>query len=159
MPNQNIMPVYEVIDGRHAKAYATIKGRRYLLFQLKNFETKTEKNNIEIQRLGTTVAGNLTSGIKLSWEAEMYYNTDIFRALALEYIKTGKETYFDLQVTNDDPNSTAGRHTVILRSCKLGNISMAMVNVDNQALTEKVDGTCEDIDAPELFKVLEGMNE
>ena len=159
MPNQNIMPAHEVIDGRHATAYATIKGKRYLLFQLTNFDTKTEKNNIEIQRLGTTVAGNLTSGVKLSWEAEMYYNTDIFRALALEYIKTGKETYFDLQVTNDDPNSSAGRHTVILRDCKLGNISMSMVNVNNQALTEKVDGTCEDIDAPELFKVLEGMNE
>lgn len=159
MPNQNIMPAYEAIDGRKAIAYATIKGKRYQLFQLKSFETKTEKNNVELQRLGTTVAGNLTSGIKLSWEAEMYYNTDIFRALAMEYLKTGKETYFDLQVTNDDPNSSAGRHTVILRDCKINNINMAMINVENQALTEKVDGTCEDIDAPELFKVLEGMNE
>lgn len=159
MPNQNIMPAYEAIDGRKAIAYATIKGKRYQLFQLKSFETKTEKNNVELQRLGTTVAGNLTSGIKLSWEAEMYYNTDIFRALAMEYLKTGKETYFDLQVTNDDPNSSAGRHTVILRDCKINNINMAMINVENQALTEKVDGTCEDIDAPELFKVLEGMIE
>lgn len=159
MAEQRIMPAYEAIDGRHGAAYATIKGKRYLLFQLKSFETKTEKNNIELQRLGTTVAGNLTSGIKLSWEAEMYYNTDIFRALALDYIHNGKETYFDLQITNDDPNSSAGRHTVILRDCKLNNITMTLLNVDNQVLSEKIDGTCEDIDAPELFKVLKGMED
>lgn len=105
------------------------------------------------------LAGNLTSGIKLGWEAEMYYNTDIFRALVLEYIKNGKETYFDLQITNDDPNSSAGRHTIILRDCKINNVSLALLNVENQVLSEKIDGTCEDIDAPELFKALEGMSE
>lgn len=159
MAEQRIMPAYEAIDGRHGAAYATIKGKRYLLFQLTNFETKTEKNNIELQRLGTTIGGNLSSGIKLGWEAEMYYNTDIFRALVIDYIKNGKETYFDLQITNDDPNSSAGRHTVILRDCKINNMSLALLNVDNQVLKEKVDGTCEDIDAPELFKVLKGMED
>ena len=36
---------------------------------------------------------------------------------------------------------------------------MALLNVDNQVLSEKIDGTCEDIDAPELFKVLKGMED
>lgn len=156
---QAIMPAHEVIDGREGSAYVDINGKRYLLFQLKNFEAKVDKNNIEIQRLGTTVAGNISSGAKLTWKADMYYNTDIFRELLLDYIKNGKETYFTMQITNDDPNSTGGRHTVILRGCKINGGILGTLDVDNRILEESIEGTFEDVDMPEAFGVLEGMTE
>ena len=35
----------------------------------------------------------------------IYYVTSLFRELMLDYIRSGKDTYFDLVVVNDDPNS------------------------------------------------------
>lgn len=154
---QSIMPVHEVIDGREGSAYVDINGERFLIFQLKNFEASAKKNNIEIQRLGTTVVGNLPSGVKLTWKADLYYNTDIFRKLVMDYIKNGKETYFTIQVTNDDPNATSGRHTVIYRGCKIDEAILGKLDVEGRVLDESISGTYEDVDMPEMFDVLDGM--
>lgn len=156
--NQAIMHAREPIDGRLGSAYAKIDDKLYLLFQLKDFSDDLTKNKSEINRLGTTMAGNRGSGAKGTWTATMYYNTDIFREMMYKYIKTGEDTYFDLQITNDDPNSSAGRHTVVYKDCNLDKISMSKLNVDNNILDEQISGTYETIEMPEKFRVLDGMN-
>ena len=155
--NQAIMHAREPIDGRKGSAYATIDGRRYLLFQLKKWDDKLSKNKQEIQRLGTTMAGNRASGVKGTWSASMYYNTDIFRKLMVEYANTGKDFYFDIQITNDDSNSNAGRHTVVYYDCNIDDISLSKLDVDNNILEEDLSGTFERVDMPETFRVLDGM--
>lgn len=155
--NQAIMDAMEPVDGRHGSAYATIEGRRYLLFQLKNFEAKDTISNVEIPRLGTTRTGIRSTSIKGTYTATLYYNTDIFRQIAFEYRKTGKEVRFDLQITNDDPNSNAGRHTTIYKDCLLDSVIMSKLDINNNILDEQISGTYEDIEMPEVFNVLEGM--
>jgi hypothetical protein len=34
--------------------------------------------------------------------------TSLFRKMAIQYAKTGKDTYFTITVVNDDPGSTVG---------------------------------------------------
>lgn len=155
--NQAIMHAREPIDGRLGTAYATIDGQRYLLFQLKNWDDKLTKSKQEIQRLGTTMAGNRASGVKGTWSATMYYNTDIFREKMLEYANTGKDFYFDIQVTNADTNSNVGRHTVVYYDCNLDEISLAKLDVESSILEESLAGTFERADMPETFNVLDGM--
>lgn len=155
--DQAIMHAKEPIDGALGTAYATIDGRRYLLFQLKKFEAKYSKNKQEIKRLGTTTAGNRSSGVKGTWTATLYYNTDIFRKMMIDYANTGKDIYFDIQITNDDPNSSAGRHTTIYYDCNIDDVVLSKIDVDNNVLDEDIQGTFERADMPESFKVLDGM--
>lgn len=155
--NQAIMQAQDPIDGREGSAYVNIEGQRYLLFQLKNFEDEITKSKTEINRLGTTVAGNRSTGAKGTFTATLWYNTDIFRDLMYRYWKTGQDVYFDLQITNDDPNSSAGRHTVVYKGCNIDKTTMSKIDVDNNILDEQISGTFEDIEFPEKFRVLDGM--
>lgn len=151
------MHAREPIHGAEGAAYTTIEGSRYLLFQLINFEGRWEKGKSEIPRLGTRVKGNRSNTVVGKWTAEVYYNTDIFRKLMVEYTKNHKDIYFDIQITNDDPNTNAGRHTVIFRDCNIDGSVMAKLDVTADTLQEQISGTFEDLEMPEEFKILEGM--
>ena len=39
--------------------------------------------------------------------------------MMLEYIKTGRDTYFDIQVINEDPTSSVGKQTVVLKKVNI----------------------------------------
>ena len=155
--NQPIMPAKDPVDGRYGSAYATINGERYLLFQLKNFTADDDIDKLEIPLLGTNKKGFRDGTMTGKWSATLYYNTDKFREIAYKYRKTGVMTYFDLQITNDDPNSSAGRHTVILKNCLLDKIPWTKIDIENKVLEEEISGTYDDVEMPEKFAVLEGM--
>lgn len=156
--NQTIMHAKEPLHGAEGAAYVTIEGSRYLWFQLTEFEGKLEKGKTEIPRLGTRMAGNRSNYTKGTWTAKAYYNTDILRKIMEVYVKEHKDIYFDIQITNDDKNSDAGRHTIIFKDCNLDGSVLAKLDVGAETLDEEVSGTFEDFEFPEKFNVLEGMN-
>ena len=81
----------------------------------------------------------------------IYYITSIFRRLAKEYAKTGKDTYFDITIENDDPTSSVGKQTVVLYKCNLDSTILAKLDVDNTELDEDIDFTFEDFDILDSF--------
>lgn len=155
--SQAIMHAQEPLHGSEGSAYVTIEGSRYLFFQLIDFEATFDKKKTEIGRLGSRMAGNRSGYGVGKWKAKVYYNTDILRDVMMKYIKEHKDIYFDIQITNDDPNSRAGRHTVIFRDCNLDSIVLAKLDVNKEFLEEDISGTFDGVDMPETFKVLEGM--
>jgi hypothetical protein len=69
----------------------------------------------------------------------------------IKYMKTGIDTYFDLQVTNEDPTSTVGKQTIVLKDCNLDEVSMAMFDVDTEVLEEDMSFTFDDVDLLDKF--------
>lgn len=69
----------------------------------------------------------------------------------LEYIKTGKDTYFDIQVINEDPTSSIGKQTTVLKFVNLDEAFMAKVDVDSEYLDEGASFTYEDVDILDSF--------
>ena len=82
----------------------------------------------------------------------VYYATSLFRELMIKYMKTGVDTYFDIQVTNEDPTSSIGAQTVLLKDCNLDSVVLASFDVDADVLEEDVDFTFSDADLLEKFK-------
>ena len=158
MDLRNIIRKEDAIDGRAATAFYISEGKRMLLFHLKKWESKVDIEKTEMQRLGTTATAHRYNGVKGSWTAELYYVSDLFRKLVLDYMNTGKMFTFDIQTTNDDKNSKAGRHTVIHRNCTIDSVILSKIDVSSTALEESVSGTFESAEMPEAFKDLEGMN-
>lgn len=156
MANQ-IMNAKDAISAPLAQCFVTINDRRYNFMQAINLEASIEKNKVEVPILGKTGKGNKASGWSGSGSATFHYNTSIFRELLLEYMQTGKDIYFDIQITNEDPTSTVGRQTIILKDCNLDGGILAKFDADGEYLDEELDFTFENAEMPEKFKVLEGM--
>ena len=62
------------------------------------------------------------------------------------------DTYFDIQVTNEDPTSSIGAQTVLLKDCNLDSVVLASFDVDADVLEEDLDFTFSDADLLEKFK-------
>jgi hypothetical protein len=156
---RNTMNANDTVGASLAECYVTIKGNRYLLMQAINVEANFEKNKSEVAILGKTGKGNRTTSWKGTGSATFHYNTSIFRELMYAYKETGEDVYFDMQLTNDDPTSSVGRQTVVLKGCNIDGGVLAKFDADGETLDEDMDFTFEDFEIPEKFKQLQGMKQ
>ncbi len=147
----------DVLSAKLAECFVTIRGNRYNFMQAIDLEAKFEKNKSKIPILGKTGAGNRSTGWEGTLSATFHYNTSIFRQLLLEYKDTGEDVYFEIQVSNEDPTSSAGRQTIVFVDCNMDGGILAKFDADGEYLDEDMDCTFEDFKMPESFKLLEGM--
>ena len=156
MPNVS-MKAKDAISAKMAECFITIYGNRYNFMQMIDFEGKFEKSKTEVPILGKTGTGNKATGWKGSFSGTAHYNQSIFRQALLAYKDTGEDVYFEIQITNDDPTSSAGRQTVVFIDCNIDGGILAKFDADGEYLDEDIEGTFEDFKMPESFKLLDGM--
>ena len=151
------MKAKDAMSAKLAECFATIGKNRYNFMQAINFEAKFEKTKTEVPILGKTGVGNKSTGWKGTGSATFHYNTSIFREMMQKYKDTGEDIYFEIQVTNEDPTSAAGRQTVVFVDCNIDGGILAKFDADSEYLDEEMDFTFEDFKMPETFKLLDGM--
>lgn len=147
----------DAISAKLAECFVTIGQNRYNFMQAINFEAKFEKTKSEVNILGKTGSGNKSTGWKGTGSATFHYNTSIFREMMLKYKNTGEDIYFEIQVSNEDPTSSAGRQTVVFIDCNIDGGILAKFDAGGEFLDEDMDFTFEDFKMPETFKLLDGM--
>lgn len=140
-----------------AECYVTVGTRRYNFMQAINLTATFEKNKTKVPILGQTGKGNKASGWSGSGSATFHYNTSIFRQMLLHYKDTGEDTYFEIQITNEDKGSAVGRQTMVLIDCNVDGGILAKFDADGEYLDEEMDFTFEDFKMPETFADLEGF--
>lgn len=151
------MAAKDVVSAKLANAYVTIEGNRYLLFQAKNLKASIKKTKQEVDILGRPTKGHKATGASCSGSLTIYYNTSLFTKMLKDYKDTGADTYFDIQITNNDPTSDAGEHRIILKDCNLDGGEIAAFDAAGDWLEQELDFTFEDWEEPEAFKDLDGM--
>lgn len=151
------MNAKDAVSASLAECFVTIEGNRYNFMQAIDLEASIEKTKSEIPILGRTGKGNKTTGWKGSGSATFHYNTSIFREQLYRYKETGQDVYFDIQITNEDPTSSVGRQTIILKDCNVDGGILAKFDADAEYLDEDLDFTFEDWEMPEQFSHLQGM--
>lgn len=154
---QNVMNAKDAVSAKLAECFATIEGNRYLLMQAKKFEAKFDKEKKKISILGKTGQGNKTTSWSGTGSMTIYHNTPIFNELMLKFKNTGVDIYFDIQVSNEDPTSAAGRQTMIFKGCNIDGGVLASFDADGDSLEQDIDFTFEDFEMPQKFKMLDGM--
>lgn len=153
----NIMNAKDAVYGSLAECFITIDGRRLPFMQMTKFESKWEVNVTNVPILGKVGMGHKAAGGSGKWTGTAHFNQSYFRALADNYQKTGVMPYFEIQVTNEDPTSAAGRQTVIHYDCLCETFILAKFQAGEEILDEELSGTFERWDMPEKFKELPGM--
>lgn len=157
MQNNVTMHAKDTISAALAECFITIGTRRYNFMQAINLEAKFEKLKTEVPILGKPGKGNKSTGWKGTGSATFHYNTSIFRKMMLDYKNTGEDTYFEIQITNEDPTSEVGRQTIILIDCNIDGGILAKFDADAEYLDEDMDFTFEDFSMPETFTNLTGF--
>ena len=140
-----------------AECFITIEGNRYNFMQMIDFEARFEKTKSQIPILGKTGKGNVSTGWNGTFTGTAHYNQSIMRELLLRYKDTGEDIYFDIQISNEDPTSSAGRQTIIHKECNIDGGVLAKFDADGDYLTEDINGTFDDFQMPKKFNMLNGM--
>ena len=122
------------------------------MFWAKNLEANAEIQKTEVYTLGKRGAQNKPNGWTGSGSMTIYYVTSLFRRMVLQYIKTGVPVYFDITVTNEDPGSTVGPQTTVLKNCSLDSVILAKFDVEAEVLDEEVSFTFDDADILDEFQ-------
>lgn len=147
----------DAISGKMARAYATINGRIEELFYAKSIEATIEKNKVDVPVLGRTTTPQRSTGWSGSGTLTIYYVTSLFRQLMVEYVKTGKDFWFDLQIVNEDPVSSAGKQTVVLKNCNLDSVVIAQFDAtSDDMLEEEMPFTFDDVEILDSFNPITG---
>ena len=123
----------DTISGKEGVAYAKINGNNEELFFAKAVSATVTKSKSTINAIGKRLTGHKTTGGDGTGTLTMYYLTPLFRTALQDWKRSGSDLYFDLVVTNSDPDTAAGEQTVLLQN----------VNLDETILTQ-LDGAAED---------------
>lgn len=147
----------DAIGAALAECFVTIGNKRYNCFNFINFEANFNKSKTKVPILGKTGKGNKATGWDGEFKATIHYNTSIFREMMYQFKETGEDVYFETQITNDDPSSSAGRQTVNFYGCNIDGGVLAKFDADGEYLDEDINGTFDDFEMPEKFTLLSGM--
>lgn len=147
----------DAISGKQAYAYVLINGRKEELFYAKALEATIEKNKVDVPVLGRTNTPQRAAGWSGSGTLTIYYVTSVFRRLMLEYMKTGHDFWFDLYVVNEDPQSSAGKQSVMLKNCNLDSVIIAKFDASSDdMLEEEMPFTFSDVEMLDEFRTITG---
>ncbi|MFC5703184.1 phage tail tube protein [Cohnella faecalis] len=135
----------DTINGQEGRAYAKINNVNEEMFYIKKLEATIEKSKAEIKTLGRRGTQHKATGWSGTGSMTIYYMTSKFRQLMLDYVKTGIDTYFEVSVVNEDPNSTVGQQTVTLKNVNLDKVIIAKLDTESEALDEDIEFTFEDV--------------
>lgn len=152
-----VMKSKDTVSARLAECYITINDRRYNFSQMIDFEANIEKTKGTVPRLGAVMVGHKTYAMEGTFSGTMHYNQSVMRELMKDFKETGIDTYFEIQVTNEDPSSDAKRQTVVFYDCLADGGVLAKFDADGEYIDESIEGTFDDFAIPEDFAALAGF--
>ena len=148
-----ILQAEDTINGREGVATAVIDGRTIELMELVNITATVDKNKTEFKALGQRNTQNKTTGWSGTGSASVRYISSRWGKLMQQYAKTGKDTYFTIVITNEDPASSTGKQRVQLLGCNIDGIDLAKLDIDSEILDQDINFTFSD------FNILDEFNE
>ena len=150
------LKAWDAINGALGTCYANINGNKEEMLYVKNIEAKIKKSKREIKVLGQVGMKHKATGWTGSGTMTIYYSTTKFREMMVEYVRTGKDMYFDIVIENNDASSQIGRQTIILKQVNIDNIVMAKLDINSTELDEEISFTFNDVSILNSFNAIDG---
>ena len=150
------MKVSDVISAKMATCYIEIDGERHEAMNAKSFKAEYSLDKVDVPLLGRMDTPKKIKGMSGSGSATFYDVSSRFKKAVLEFKKTGKLPYFNAYITNEDPQSGAGKQEMVFKNCLFDKITLASFDVNGEFLEQELDFTFEDSEMPQEFKSIEG---
>ena len=124
----------DTVNGAEGTIVITVNGKNYEVACMKNIKTTASIQSQDMRVIGTRKIQQKPNGAKLTGTGNIYYGSNIFTDMVLEYINTGKMTQFDIQITNSDPTVSVGEQAMAYYGCTLtGDIPISILD-DQEAM-------------------------
>lgn len=142
----------DTVSAKEATLFITVGGKNIPMIYAKAFDAHVEKEKVQVKTLGRRLVGHKTIGGEGLGNLKIYDVSDLFSKYFKDYQNSGKDLYFDAQVTNEDPDSKYGKRQVLIKGINLDVINVVQFDVDGEVLETETDFTFEDFESLELFK-------
>lgn len=125
----------DTVNGAAGKVIVTLDGKNIEVAGMKNITTNAEIQSSDMKVIGTRTIQDKPNGAKLTGTGNIYYGTDLFTSMVLQYINTGTMPEFSIQITNDDPASSVGTQSMAYYGCHLtGTIPLSILDSEEAML-------------------------
>lgn len=124
----------DTLNGAEGSIVVTRNRKNYTVACMRNIQTNAEIQSNDMRVIGTRTIQNKPNGAKLTGTGNIYYGTNIWTDMVLEYIQTGVMPEFDIQITNNDPTTSVGSQVMAYYGCHLtGTVPISILN-DEEAM-------------------------
>lgn len=125
----------DTVNGAEGKIFITQNGKNVEVAGMRNIKTNAEIQSSDMRSVGTRIIQNKNNGAKLTGTGNIYYGSNIFTDMVLQYITTGVMPEFDIQITNNDPTTTIGEQVMAYYGCTLtGTIPLSILDSEQAML-------------------------
>ena len=124
----------DTVNGAEGTVVITQNGQNVVIAGMRNITTNADIQSSDMRVIGTRTIQNKNNGAKLTGTGNIYYGSNIFTDMVLQYIQTGVMPQFDIQITNNDPATSIGTQVMAYYGCTLtGTIPLSILN-DEEAM-------------------------
>lgn len=150
------MKVSDVISAKMASCFIEINGQRYPAMNAKSFKGEYNLDKTDVPLLGRMDKPKKVTGMSGTGSATFYDVSSRFKQAVLEFKKTGKLPYFNAYITNEDPQSGAGKQETVFKNCLFDKIVLASFDVSSEFLEQELDFSFEDCEIVTPFTDVQG---
>ncbi len=124
----------DTVNGAEGSIFITTGGRNIQVASMRNIRTVANIQANDMRVIGTRKVQSKPNGATQTGIGNIYYGSDLFRDMVLQYINTGVMPEFDIQLTNSDPATSLGTEVTAYYGCHLtGEIPLSILN-DEEAM-------------------------
>jgi hypothetical protein len=126
----------DTVNGAEGKVIITLNGKNMEIAGMRNIRTNAEVQTQDMRVIGTRKIQQKSNGAKLTGTGNLYYGSNIFTNMVLEYIETGIMPEFSIQLTNTEESSaTLGSQVMAYYGCTLtGTIPLSILDSEESML-------------------------
>ena len=119
----------DTLNGASGSIVVNVGGKNQVVAGMRNIQITGDIEAEEMRVIGTKKVQQKQNGVTLAGSGNVYYGTNLFTDMVLDYINNGITTEFSIQVTNEDPATSVGRQTIAVYGCTLtGEIPIAILD-------------------------------
>lgn len=154
----NYTKITDLVTGCEGSAFITTDGQNRYFFEMSKIDASIEFTVIAKKLLGHRMKQHKVVGAEGKGTITLYNVSPAALVVYQQYIKEGKVPQISIQITNEDPSSTIGKRTVVMRNCILAKAPVVYLEDGSEELnTVDTDFTFDDLDDLESYVLPENM--
>lgn len=154
----NYTKVADLVTGSEGSAFITVDGQNRYFFELSRIEADIEFTVLAKKLLGHRMKQHKVTGAEGKGTLTIYNVSPAALAVYQSWIKKGQVSSVSIQTTNEDPASSIGKRTVVMRNVILNKVPVAALDDGSEELsTTEIDFTFDEIDDLESYVIPENM--
>lgn len=142
----------DTLNGAEGSIVITVNGKNTVIAGMRNIQTVADIQAEEMRTIGTRKIQSKPNGANLTGTGNIYFGTNIFTDIVLDYIKTGHMQQFDIQITNNDPSTSVGSQVMAYYGCTLtGEIPLSVLDSEEAMLNYDFEFAYTDVERLQAF--------